>query len=136
MTKGAICLIPPTPPFWITDVLLYPKIQSSTFLTVYLNIILHQFHRLLIFCLNFSYFMHYQHTGIPCFPKVDVLPFHFYERPMLVPVFVNQKKSEEDFCFYKKNHYCTSNRSFVKVKQHIANLRRLGDTLHFMHFGF
>lgn len=27
---------------------------------------------------------------------------HFYERPTLVPVFDNQEKSEEDFCFYQK----------------------------------
>lgn len=41
-------------------------------------------------------------TGIPCFPKVHLMPFHFYERT-LVPVFIKQKKSKEDFCFYKKN---------------------------------
>lgn len=29
------------------------------------------------------------------------LPLHFYERPTLVPVFTNQKRSEEDFCFYE-----------------------------------
>jgi len=46
--------------------------------------------------------MHCQRTGVPCFPKVGVLPFYFYERPILVPGFVNQKNSEEDFCFYKK----------------------------------
>lgn len=42
--------------------------------------------------------------GIPCFLKVYVGPLYFYERPPLVPVFINQKKCEEDFHFYENRH--------------------------------
>ena len=47
-------------------------------------------------------YMHIQIT--PAFPEFVLFntSFHFYEQPVLVPVFVNQKKSKEDFCFYKK----------------------------------
>lgn len=38
----------------------------------------------------------------PAFRKVHVMPLRFYERPTLVPVFANRKKSEEDFRFYEK----------------------------------
>lgn len=41
-------------------------------------------------------------TSIPCFSQVDVMPLPFYERPSLVPVSTNQKKSEENFHFHKK----------------------------------
>jgi len=30
------------------------------------------------------------------------VPFHFYERPTLVPVFAHQRKSQEDFYFFRK----------------------------------
>ena len=40
-------------------------------------------------------------TGIPHFWKVRFMPLCFYDRPTLVSVFANQKKSEE-FCFYKR----------------------------------
>lgn len=43
----------------------------------------------------------YTCTGIPCFPKAHLTPFHFYEKCTLVLVFIKQKKSKEDFCFYK-----------------------------------
>lgn len=36
------------------------------------------------------------------FLKVYFMPPRFYERPTSVPVFVDQKKSREDFCFYEK----------------------------------
>ena len=36
-------------------------------------------------------------TGIPAFQKFAWKPLHFYVRPTLVPVFANQKRSEEDF---------------------------------------
>ena len=36
------------------------------------------------------------------FREVRFMPLHFYERTTLVSVFVNPKKSEEDFCFYEK----------------------------------
>ena len=36
----------------------------------------------------------------PIFQKFT--PLRFYERPTLVPVFANRKKSEEDFHFYEK----------------------------------
>lgn len=41
-------------------------------------------------------------TGWPCFSKVYVMPFCFYERPTLAPVFTNRKKSQEDVHFYEK----------------------------------
>lgn len=41
-------------------------------------------------------------TGIPCFSKVHFPPIRFYKRPISVPVFTTQKKSKEDFCFYKE----------------------------------
>lgn len=41
-------------------------------------------------------------TGIPCFSKVHFPPIRFYKRPTSVPVFTTQKKSKEDFCFYKE----------------------------------
>lgn len=31
-----------------------------------------------------------QTTGIPCFSKICVTPFHFYKRPALAPVFTKQ----------------------------------------------
>lgn len=35
--------------------------------------------------------------------KVHLMPFHFFKRPTLVlPVFTNQQKSEENFCFHGK----------------------------------
>lgn len=40
--------------------------------------------------------------GIPGFLKVRIMLLHFYERPTLVPVFPNQKKSKEDFTFMNK----------------------------------
>lgn len=39
------------------------------------------------------------YASIFCFLKVCFMPLHFLERPTLVPVFLNQKNSEEDFCF-------------------------------------
>lgn len=33
------------------------------------------------------------------FLRLHIMPLCFYERLTLVPVFANQKKSEEDFCF-------------------------------------
>ena len=41
-------------------------------------------------------------AGIPCFSKVCFIPLCFYKGPTLIPVFVNQKKSKEDFCFMGK----------------------------------
>ena len=38
---------------------------------------------------------------IPHFLKVHITPLCFYERPTLLPVFDNLKKSEEDFHFVK-----------------------------------
>lgn len=38
----------------------------------------------------------------PCFLKVCVTPFHFYEKPVLVPAFENQKKYERIFAFTQK----------------------------------
>ena len=38
----------------------------------------------------------------PCFQKVLFMPLCSYERPTLVPVFTNQNKSEDDFCFCQK----------------------------------
>lgn len=38
----------------------------------------------------------------PAFLKFAVILLSFYERPTLVPVFSNGKKSKEDFHFYKK----------------------------------
>lgn len=40
--------------------------------------------------------------GIPCFLKVRIMQPHFYEKPTLVPVFTNRKKTEEDFRSYEK----------------------------------
>ena len=34
--------------------------------------------------------------------KAHFIPFQFYEISTLVPVFTNQKKSEEDFDIYEK----------------------------------
>lgn len=44
----------------------------------------------------------------PRFPKVPIMSLCFYKRPTLVPIFANQKKSKEDFRFYKKSHYHTN----------------------------
>lgn len=41
-------------------------------------------------------------TSIPYSSKICFLTVHFYERPTLIPVFSKQKKSEENFRFYKK----------------------------------
>lgn len=41
-------------------------------------------------------------TGISHFAKVRVMPLHVHERPPLVPVFTNPKKSKEGFHFYEK----------------------------------
>lgn len=37
----------------------------------------------------------------PIFLKICFVPLGFYERPIAGPVCTNQKKSKEDFCFYK-----------------------------------
>ena len=42
------------------------------------------------------------YTDIPPFSKVWFMSFHLDERPILVLAFAKQKKSEGDFCFYKK----------------------------------
>ena len=34
-------------------------------------------------------------TGFPRCPKVHFMPLRFYQRPTLVPVFANRKKSRE-----------------------------------------
>ena len=36
-------------------------------------------------------------TGIPHFSKVHFTSLRFHERPTLVPILANQKKSEENF---------------------------------------
>ena len=36
------------------------------------------------------------------FLKVHFTPLSFYESPTLGPIFINQKKSKEDFHFYQK----------------------------------
>ena len=41
-------------------------------------------------------------AGIPSFAKVRLTPLDFQDRPILVPVFANRKKSKEDFTFTKK----------------------------------
>lgn len=38
-------------------------------------------------------------TGMPRFSKARVTPFYSHQRPILVPVFANQNKLEEDFGF-------------------------------------
>ena len=43
-----------------------------------------------------------KNIGMLKFLKIWVIPLHFYERPTLVPVSTNQKKSEEDVWFYEK----------------------------------
>lgn len=42
------------------------------------------------------------YTSFPSYPKLRLMPLHFYKRPPLVPVFAKQKKFKDDFCFYKK----------------------------------
>lgn len=49
-----------------------------------------------------SYLYNKWNTGFPYYQKVWVTALCFYERPTLVPVFANTKKSEEDFCFYRE----------------------------------
>ena len=44
--------------------------------------------------------------GISYILRVGTMPLHFYERPILVPVFANQKKSE-DF------HFCTKSKNSI-----------------------
>ena len=44
------------------------------------------------------------HADIPHFLKVCLTPLFFYERPILVTVFANGKKSEGDFHFYTKKN--------------------------------
>lgn len=41
-------------------------------------------------------------VGTPLLLKVRIPPLRFYERPTLVPVFANGKKSEKDLRFHKK----------------------------------
>lgn len=43
-------------------------------------------------------------TGVLCFSESHATPLHFSKRPTLklVPVFTNQRKSEEDFHFHWK----------------------------------
>ena len=52
-----------------------------------------------ISAISLSFFIQVQVT--PLF-ETCCMPLHFYKRPTLVPVFINQNKSEEDFCFYEK----------------------------------
>lgn len=45
------------------------------------------------------------YTGIPNFYKIHFMPFLCHFMPALMkdlPVFINQKRSEEDLFFYKK----------------------------------
>ena len=49
----------------------------------------------------FTVFCH-DNRDIPWVLKVHVMPIEFYERPILVHISTNQKKSEEDFYFYEK----------------------------------
>lgn len=41
--------------------------------------------------------MSHTHYRYPCFAKVCFIPLCFWESPVLAPVFINQKNSEEDF---------------------------------------
>ena len=41
-------------------------------------------------------------TGIPHLSKVPFMPLHFYKRPVLIPVFANQRNQKKDFHLYKK----------------------------------
>lgn len=43
------------------------------------------------------YICMYISTGFPHYLKVCFTPLHFYEEP----VFTNQNKSKEDYCFYE-----------------------------------
>lgn len=43
------------------------------------------------------------------FKKVCIMTISFYERPILVFVFANWKKSEENFCFYEKKKVKSKN---------------------------
>ena len=54
----------------------------------------------------------YTSTGLSLFLKVPFMSLQFYERPTLVPVFTNQKESEEGFHFYEKE---TKTRNSVQV---------------------
>lgn len=49
--------------------------------------------------LNWGHVTFYRY---PHFLKVHGRPLHFYEKPTLVLVFPNWKKSKEDFCFNEK----------------------------------
>lgn len=46
--------------------------------------------------------MHRQHVSIPGFPKVGVLPLHFYERPVLVLFLLTKRNPKRIFAFTKK----------------------------------
>lgn len=41
-------------------------------------------------------------TSIPYFSKVCIMPLLFYQRPTLVPIFINRRKSEQGFIYTKK----------------------------------
>lgn len=56
--------------------------------------------------------------GIPYSSKVYVTLLHFYERPTLVSVFANRKKSEEDFRFYEKGEKWKQWSEFVLQQFH------------------
>ena len=54
------------------------------------------------------------------------MPLCFLRRPTLVAVFANWKKSEDDFCFYEKNNYCTSVDPLYKKSGKTQTFRKQG----------
>lgn len=66
--------------------------------------------------------------SFPCSLKVYVSPFHFYERPTLVPVFPDQQKPKENLCFYENSRYCAkgANETFQKSGEEMGKSRNVG----------
>lgn len=63
-------------------------------------------------------------TGIPHFLKVRFVPLHSYERPTLIPVFVNWKKPKEDFHCSKKRQKLKQRPAFVLLWAEAQQIQR------------
>ena len=56
------------------------------------------------------------------------MPLCFYKRPILVPIFTNQRRSKQNFCLYKKKKVALEMQAFCKREWHNTNFATLGDT--------
>ena len=77
--------------------------------------------------LRLGYFFCKHNMDICCFLKVHFMPCHMYERPIFVPVFAKQKKSDH-FAFMKRCRKQNSIKHLFQLSEAVLTLSRESDT--------